>query len=67
MNLAKILTETRNSTTLDIDNVPTLEIVRLINQADSEVAGAVAKRLPQIAEAADCITKSLKKMPACFT
>lgn len=42
-------TEERNARTLDIDIVPTLDMLRLINAEDALVPGAVAKALPQLA------------------
>ena len=33
-NLSKLVTEGRNETTMDIDNVSTLKIIELINEED---------------------------------
>ncbi|MFC7329921.1 N-acetylmuramic acid 6-phosphate etherase [Marinactinospora rubrisoli] len=46
-------TEERNPRTLDIDVLPTLEVLRLINAEDATVAGAVAAVLPELARAVD--------------
>ncbi|RCV51690.1 N-acetylmuramic acid 6-phosphate etherase [Marinitenerispora sediminis] len=46
-------TEERNPRTLDIDLVPTLDALRLINAEDATVAEAVAAALPQVARAVD--------------
>lgn len=46
-------TENRNPATLDIDLVPTIDVLRLINAADATVPGAVAEQLSQIAAAVD--------------
>ncbi|MDS1272604.1 N-acetylmuramic acid 6-phosphate etherase [Lipingzhangella sp. LS1_29] len=46
-------TEERNTDTHDIDTLPTLDILRLINSEDHRVAPAVAAVLPQLAEAVD--------------
>ena len=54
-----MLTESRNPRTAGIDTLPTLEVLRLINDEDATVAGAVCRALPQIAEAVDAIVESL--------
>ena len=55
------LTETENPRTTNIDEVSTLEAIRLINGEDALVAAAVEKELPKIAEAIDRIVERLKK------
>ena len=42
-------TEVRNSRTRDIDTVPTLELLTLLNAEDAAVAGAVRATLPVLA------------------
>lgn len=54
------LTEARNPTTVDIDIVPTLEMVRMINAEDQRVAAAVAEELPRIAAAIDAIAARMQ-------
>jgi N-acetylmuramic acid 6-phosphate etherase len=49
------ITEARNPATERIDALPTLEMVRLINQEDAGVAGAVAAEAEAIAAAIDGI------------
>ena len=44
-----LTTETVNETTKNIDQLDTIEIVKLINEEDKKVAGAVEKELPNIA------------------
>jgi len=56
-NLAALATEARNPLTEHIDELPTLDMLRLINEEDAKVAAAVAAVLPQIAEAVDAIAK----------
>ncbi len=46
-------TEGRNPRTLEIDTLPTLEVLRLLNGEDARVAPAVRKALPQLAVAID--------------
>lgn len=55
------ITEGRNPATLEIDRLPTLDALRLINQEDARVARAVASQLPQIAEAVDRIAERMKQ------
>ncbi|WP_158794518.1 N-acetylmuramic acid 6-phosphate etherase [Granulicella sp. L60] len=53
MNLATLLTEARNPATEHIDQLPTLDMLRLLNDEDAKVASAVAAVLPEIAHAID--------------
>jgi len=53
MNLSTLLTESRNPLTEHIDQLPTLDMLRLINDEDAKVAAAVAAVLPEIAQAVD--------------
>ncbi len=53
--LASLPTETRNPRSAHIDELPTLDMLRLINDEDQTVAAAVAKELPAIAIAVDRI------------
>lgn len=54
-----IPTEQRNPATLHIDELSTLDMVRLINREDHLVAQAVEKVCPQIAQAVDLIAAHL--------
>jgi N-acetylmuramic acid 6-phosphate etherase len=56
-NLATLPTETRNPLTEHIDQLPTLDMVRLINDEDAKVATAIAAVLPEIASAIDAIAE----------
>jgi len=60
MNLAQLPTESRNPLTEHIDQLPTLEMLRVINAEDAKVAQAVAAELPQIAKAVDEIARRLE-------
>lgn len=53
-------TERRNPRTLDIDLLPTLDVLRQINAEDALVAGAVAKVLPEVARAVDAAVDALR-------
>jgi N-acetylmuramic acid 6-phosphate etherase len=54
------ITEQENPRTAEIDKLPTLEVVRLINNEDKLVATAVEKVLPEVAAAIDKIVERLK-------
>ena len=53
-------TESRNPATWNIDSIPTVEMLRLINQEDQKVAQAVATQLPQIGRAVDETAQRLR-------
>lgn len=54
------ITEQENPRTAEIDTLPTLEVVRLINEEDKLIALAVEKVLPEIAGAIERIVERLK-------
>ncbi|NOI30996.1 N-acetylmuramic acid 6-phosphate etherase [Vibrio coralliilyticus] len=58
--LSHLVSEGRNPETMDIDLLPSLEIVKRINQQDKLVPIAVEKVLPEIAQAVDKITQAFK-------
>jgi len=58
--LARLTTEARNPCTLDIDTLPTEEMLRLINAEDRTVADVVAGQIPQIAKAVDAIAEAIR-------
>lgn len=57
----EIITEYRNENTKDIDIIPTIEMVRDINDEDKLVAIAVEEELENIAAAVDLIAKQFLK------
>ena len=59
LDLGHLLTEQRNPATMEIDTLPTLEMCRVINEQDQQVAGAVGQALPQIAAAIDATAAAL--------
>ncbi|MDC8832199.1 N-acetylmuramic acid 6-phosphate etherase [Alteromonas gilva] len=59
--LNRIISEGRNPGTMDIDVLPTIEILEKINQEDAGVADAVRKTIPHIAKAVDAIVPRLQK------
>ncbi|MFD0617863.1 N-acetylmuramic acid 6-phosphate etherase [Paenibacillus sp. GCM10027629] len=58
--LARLTTEAINETTRIIDECSTEEMVRLMNEQDATVPGAVAAEIPQIARAVDILHHVLK-------
>jgi N-acetylmuramic acid 6-phosphate etherase len=55
------ITEARNPATFEIDTLPTLDMVRLINAEDHRAAEAVAVELPAIARAIDEIFDRMRE------
>ncbi len=55
-----LITEARNPSSESIDALPTLEMLRVINAADQQVALAVERELPNIARAVDAIAERLQ-------
>lgn len=60
MELNKIATEQRNNGSMHIDELSTLEMIKLINSEDKKVAFAVEKETERIAEAVDLIAEQLR-------
>lgn len=58
--LKGLTTETINQDSTNIDIVPTIEKLRIINNEDQKVAAAITDHLPAIADAVDAITIALK-------
>ena len=56
-NIEKLTTEQQNPNSMQIDEVPTLEMVSIINKEDQKVAFAVEEELPLISKAIDEISK----------
>lgn len=59
LDLGHLLTEQRNPATMEIDTLSTIEMCRVINEQDREVAVAAGRALPRIAEAIDAIVSAL--------
>ncbi|WP_433464408.1 N-acetylmuramic acid 6-phosphate etherase [Spirillospora sp. CA-128828] len=53
-------TEGRNPRTLDVDTLPTMEVLRLINTEDATVPMVVASVLPEVARLVDLAVDSLR-------
>lgn len=61
VDLKKISTENRNQNTMDIDNVSTKKICKLINNEDRLVAVAVKEAIPQIVPLIDACVRGMRK------
>ena len=61
VDLGTLETEQRNSRTMEIDTLSTLEMVRLINREDQAVIDAIERATPQIAAAIDAIVLRLQQ------
>ncbi|SEB77500.1 N-acetylmuramic acid 6-phosphate etherase [Terriglobus roseus] len=61
MQLASLLTETRNPASEHIDALPTEQMLRVFNDEDATVAARVAEQIPQIAKAVDAIYERVQK------
>lgn len=60
MNLGTLVSETRNPQTMDLDALPTPELVKRFNEQDTLVAEAVKATLPDVARAVDAAAAALK-------
>ena len=61
VNLDNLTTERRNPASAHIDELPTLDMLALMNEEDQTVPQAVRKILPDIALAVDAITDCLQR------
>lgn len=61
MNLDKLTTETRNTQTMNLDELSTSEVMTLMNQEDQKVAVAVQEALPVITKVVEAVTESFSK------
>ncbi len=57
IQLAGLQTECRNARTAEIDQVPTLELCRILNREDREVPWAVEQCIPVIAKVIDTLSE----------
>lgn len=61
MDYSKLVTENRNTESMELDTLSALEAAKLMNRMDAEIPAAVEKALPNIAAAADRITEAYRK------
>nr|WP_210327485.1 N-acetylmuramic acid 6-phosphate etherase [Aminobacter carboxidus] len=59
--LGRLVSEERNPRTMDIDLLPTIDVLRKINDEDKLVAHAVEKVIPEIAATVDRITVAFRQ------
>jgi N-acetylmuramic acid 6-phosphate etherase len=59
--LGRLVSEERNPRTIDIDLLPTEDVLRRINEEDKGVAFAVEKVIPEIADCVDRITVAFRE------
>jgi N-acetylmuramic acid 6-phosphate etherase len=59
--LERLVSEDRNPRSMDIDLLPTIDVLREINEEDQGVPAAVEKVIPQIAEAVEEIVRAFQK------
>ncbi|EMM0854592.1 N-acetylmuramic acid 6-phosphate etherase [Morganella morganii subsp. morganii] len=60
IDLTSMITESRNPASADIDSLPTLDMLRVINREDQTVALAVEKTLPQVAQLVDAVAQAFR-------
>lgn len=60
IDLTKLVTETRNPNTMDLDQMTPLELVSVMNQEDLNVVASVKEVLPQVAQAIEWAVSSLE-------
>lgn len=58
INLSKMVTESRNPASAEIDTLPTLEMLALINREDQQVPVAVEATLPEVAKVVDLLVEA---------
>ena len=61
IDLTKMVTESRNKASLDIDTLSTIEMLSIINAEDKKVAFAVEKTLPEITKVVDAVAAAFQK------
>lgn len=64
--IKKLKTEQRNPATLDVDLLPTLGMVRMLNDQNRVLADAVDEQAEQIAKAVDLITERMRAADGSF-
>ncbi|EKT61034.1 N-acetylmuramic acid 6-phosphate etherase [Providencia sneebia] len=61
IDLSKMVTESRNSASTNIDQLSTIDMLQVINNEDKQVPLAVEKVLPQIAQLVDKVAEAFLK------
>ncbi len=60
-NLGKLVTENRNTKTMQLDGMPIEEVLRVMNEEDASVAKAVEKELSYVAKAVEAVIKTFEQ------
>lgn len=58
--ISKLTTEQRNPKSINIDKLPTLEILKIINEEDKTIPFAVEKEIPYIEQAVEIVLQAIK-------
>ncbi len=58
--ISKLTTEQRNPKSINIDKLPTLDILKIINEEDKTIPFAVEKEIPYIEQAVEIVVQALK-------
>lgn len=58
--ISKLTTEQRNPRSMNVDKLPAIEILKIINEEDKLVPLAVEKEIPYIAEAVEIVVNAIK-------
>lgn len=61
LDLTKLMTETRNEKTMNLDEMTPIQITRIMNEEDANAVKAVEQVLPQVAKAVEWCTDSLNQ------
>ncbi|TYP05823.1 N-acetylmuramic acid 6-phosphate etherase [Xenorhabdus doucetiae] len=61
IDLSNMITESRNPASTHIDQLSTLDMLRVINDEDKQVAIAVEKTLPQVARVVDKVAEAFRQ------
>lgn len=61
MDLSKMMTETRNPNTMDLDQMSALEIVTAMNREDRRVPEGIEPELPRIAAVVEAVEAAFRK------
>ncbi|OKP02758.1 phosphoheptose isomerase [Xenorhabdus eapokensis] len=61
IDLSNMITESRNPASTHIDQLSTLDMLRVINDEDKKVAIAVEKTLPQVANVVDKVAEAFRQ------
>ena len=57
IDLSRMVTESRNAASTNIDQLSTIDMLQVINNEDKQVPLAVEKVLPQVAQLVDKVPK----------